>query len=317
MPTDQPPSPHEADPSDPAATAASDGNITAASDGNGTAAPDHTGTTATHSGRHAAPEPETERHDEPEPAPAPPTLAAHALGLRTRHGWVFRDVDLEIRRGSVTALVAPAGSGRSSLLLALTGRMRTTHGAVVFPGAAETEPRTLRARTAVARVSDLIVPEDRHTVSEAITERCLIDGVAPRDGRGAFAAACTRLGLDIADRDRLVEELPAWKRTVLTLALAAVRPADVIVIDDTDSGVTREQEHEIYRAARSLAGTGCAVIATTSRREGVPDGVATVSIPERPDDAAPAYGPADADRRTPGAAPASDPHASTDTGSDT
>ena len=49
-----------------------------------------------------------------DPSTEPPALIrAEGLGLRTRRGWVFQDVDLRLAEGSVTALVSPAGSGRS------------------------------------------------------------------------------------------------------------------------------------------------------------------------------------------------------------
>ena len=57
-----------------------------------------------------------------------PVLSVHELGLQTRRGWVFRDVSLEVEPGELVAVTGPAGSGRTSLLLALAGHFRTSHG---------------------------------------------------------------------------------------------------------------------------------------------------------------------------------------------
>lgn len=208
-----------------------------------------------------------------------PMLVASGLGLHTGRGWVFRDVDITARPGTVTALVGPAGSGRSGLLLALAGRMSVTDGTLTIAGrSAIADPRAARARTAIARVADLIVPEERLTVAESVTERCLIDAVRPARGRDAFRRACETMAVTL-DGAVLVEDLAPHEQTILALALATIRPADVIVLDDTDRGVTADGEREIYRAALALAESGPAVVTTTTRTEAIPVSVAAVALP--------------------------------------
>src|SRR5579884_3737389 len=55
-------------------------------------------------------------------------VEAEGFGLRGPRGWVFRDVTFRAPAGSLIAVTGPSGSGRTCLLLALTGRMRATHG---------------------------------------------------------------------------------------------------------------------------------------------------------------------------------------------
>src|SRR6476660_5084345 len=91
-------------------------------------------------GRSAAPRAQTPREQDPPtealPAAATPTpvLVASGLGVQGNAGWIFRDVDLRLPAGSLTAVVGPAGCGRSSLLLALAGRMRPTAGSLSVLG---------------------------------------------------------------------------------------------------------------------------------------------------------------------------------------
>ena len=59
--------------------------------------------------------------------PPGPVLVANGLGLLTKNGWIFKDINLQLRPTTVAAMVGPAGTGRSSLLLALTGRMAAEH----------------------------------------------------------------------------------------------------------------------------------------------------------------------------------------------
>ena len=53
-------------------------------------------------------------------------------GLRLDRGGraVLRDIDLEVPRGSITAVLGPSGSGKSTLLSALTGELAPVAGSV-------------------------------------------------------------------------------------------------------------------------------------------------------------------------------------------
>ncbi len=53
-------------------------------------------------------------------------VTAEEFGLRGPRGWAFRDVGLDAEPGALIAVEGPSGSGRTSLLLALTGRMKAT-----------------------------------------------------------------------------------------------------------------------------------------------------------------------------------------------
>ena len=66
-----------------------------------------------------------------EATPSPPTPALVVAGLSLMGGsdWIFRDVDLTVAPGALAAIVGPAGSGRSSLLLTLP---------ITFPHSKET-----------------------------------------------------------------------------------------------------------------------------------------------------------------------------------
>lgn len=55
-------------------------------------------------------------------------VKAEDFGLKGPRGWVFRGVGIDAAPGSLIAVEGPSGSGRTCLLLALTGRMKPTEG---------------------------------------------------------------------------------------------------------------------------------------------------------------------------------------------
>ncbi len=78
---------------------------------------------------------------------------------------MFRDVDLDVEPGELVALTGPAGSGRTSLLLALAGAFRTTAGT-----------RRMDGRAGIGFVPRINEPESGRTAGEHVRERLLLLG---------------------------------------------------------------------------------------------------------------------------------------------
>lgn len=79
------------------------------------------------------------------PDPTPPTdIAARLVDVRLDRGGrtILSGIDLEVPRGSVTAVLGPSGSGKSTLLAALTGELVPAAGTVEVLG--RSVPRRMR-----------------------------------------------------------------------------------------------------------------------------------------------------------------------------
>jgi len=61
-----------------------------------------------------------------------PHLSIKGLGLKRNGRWLFRNLNWEVPRGSVVAVVGPSGVGKSSLLNCLAGLTEPTEGDVTF-----------------------------------------------------------------------------------------------------------------------------------------------------------------------------------------
>ena len=77
----------------------------------------------------------------PEPAAgAVPTVdaqnvaALHAVDFSIDGKAIFRGLDITIRRGAVTAIMGPSGTGKTTLLRLITGQLRADAGRVVVDG---------------------------------------------------------------------------------------------------------------------------------------------------------------------------------------
>ncbi len=198
--------------------------------------------------------------------PPGPVLVATGLGLLTANGWVFKDIDLTLRPSSVAAIVGPAGTGRSCLLLALSGRMAANTGTLTVAGHAMTDkPAAVRALTSVARISSLIAPEPGLTVRQSIDERCLSDDVDIRVGRLRFGEACAAMRVTF-EPTALVGSMVGDQATLLSVALACVRVSALIVLDDLDRGVSTAVQQTMLDALIRLSKTGPTVVLSTTDR---------------------------------------------------
>ncbi|POX52951.1 ABC transporter ATP-binding protein [Streptomyces sp. Ru71] len=231
-------------------------------------------------------------------------VAARGLGLKGPRGWAFRGVDVEAEPGSLIAVTGPSGSGRTCLLLALTGRMRPTEGTATVGG--RRLPRqmgALRRVAALAHVPGVTDLDPALTVGEHLRERALLqrrfgDGLRallrPRGERAATAARRVDAALAAAGLD--LEALPKGPRTAvrdlerlealrLEIALALIGRPALLGVDDADLKLPDAERAEMWALLRSLTEAGTTVVAVCSE---APEGAVTVTTgahdPEPRDD---------------------------------
>ncbi|GAA2603330.1 ATP-binding cassette domain-containing protein [Actinomadura fulvescens] len=204
--------------------------------------------------------------------PAEAAVEAENLGVRTHRGWIYSDVTLLACPGDVVAVAGPGGSGRTSLLLTVAGRMRPSAGSLRVCGLPL--PRSaakVRAKAAVARLTGAAELEPELRVRDHVRERRLTSG-----GPGssdAFGQACEAIRADLPAKE-LVGDLHPADATRLALALALMERPEVLVLDDLDDGADGADQQELWKAVRRAADTGVTVLATTtepSPAEGLAD----------------------------------------------
>lgn len=182
-------------------------------------------------------------------------IEAVGLGLRTRQGWVFRDIDLALPQGSVAAVAGPSGSGRTMLLLTLAGRAKPSIGDLRVGDAVRRAD--IRGQVAVARATGAVELDPDLTVGDSRREAGLLFYGPDLDWAEKL------VGLDGLDSATPVGDLAPDDAALFALALAAsVRPA-AVVLDDVDAHATPEQQRRIWAAAAALADDGITVIAST------------------------------------------------------
>ncbi|GAA5064746.1 hypothetical protein GCM10023318_51020 [Nocardia callitridis] len=169
-------------------------------------------------------------------------------------------MSLDVPAGGLGVVVGQGGSGRTSLLLALAGRLRIMAGTISvgghrIPGAG----RAVRRLVSVARAAPAVDLDDELRVGELMDERALIGGA---DG-DAVAETMDLLRVD-APAAMFVGELPAHQRSLLAVALAAAEWPSAVFLDDADRGCGAREADHVWWGLRTLAAHGCTVLASST-----------------------------------------------------
>lgn len=191
-------------------------------------------------------------------------LTIKGLSAGYRHRPVIRGLDLgPIRAGEVTALVGPNAAGKSTLLLALAGLIRTT-GAVHL---GDLNLLTIRAAERAAAVTFMpqALPQGiALTVLESVIaslKAAPLGGFELRTSEARRRAAAVLERLAIADLAlEPLDRLSGGQRQLVGLAQAVVRDPRALLLDEPTSALDLRHQVSVMKLIRALAAEGRIVI---------------------------------------------------------
>jgi putative ABC transport system ATP-binding protein len=178
----------------------------------------------------------------------------HRVGDLRRRVDVLRDVSLEAPAGELTAVVGPAGSGKTSLLHLLAGLDRPAAGTVTLDGRAlrgldDVElTRLRRDRIGLLLPGASVLPTI--TVRENVALPLLIARRAPEPE--AVDALLERVGLAERSED-MPGSLTAVECQRAALARALVGGPSVLLADEPAGGLEPEEGAQLLLLLRSIA----------------------------------------------------------------
>lgn len=214
-------------------------------------------------------------------------VSAEGFGMKGPQGTVFQDVSFDLPAGGLGAVQGPSGSGRTCLLLALTGRMKARTGhAQVGRNRLPRQMAVVRRISALGPVAGVTDLEASLTVAEHLRERVLLEQrfgdslralLRPRRERTAARKALLETALKAAGLD--LDSLPKRERTRvrdlermeslrLSVALALLSRPRLLAVDDLDLKLSEEERAEAWTLLRGIAEKGTTVLAVCSHSPG-------------------------------------------------
>jgi branched-chain amino acid transport system ATP-binding protein len=192
---------------------------------------------------------------------AEPLLSVEGLAAGYGHVAVLHDVTLEVRPGTLVALVGSNGAGKSTLLRAISGLVRPSAGRITFGGNEITRTRPDR----IVGAGLLHVAEGRRLFRSLTVDDNLTLGLY---GSGADAAEARRRLDDVFSlfpvlRDmhrRTVSLLSGGQQQMLAVAQALLRTPRLLMLDEPSLGLAPAVIDDVFGVLEGLRGRGMAVL---------------------------------------------------------
>ncbi|MFK4730927.1 ATP-binding cassette domain-containing protein [Agromyces mediolanus] len=203
----------------------------------------------------------------------PTIVRANDLALASKRGPVYGPIDLRLADG-LTVLHGPSGSGRTSLLLTLAGRMKPSTGTLETLG--DELPRGARRvqrRTAIAGFAGIDELEESVTVGAAVRERAAWISpwwaVVRRPDEAALRGILGPIfgEAPLPAPDTVIWELDEAQTTLLRIALAMMSEPRLLCFDGLDELPSPAARDAVWRSLDAIARSGTAVVVSASAPE--------------------------------------------------
>ncbi|MFE4537312.1 sugar ABC transporter ATP-binding protein [Streptomyces scopuliridis] len=186
------------------------------------------------------------------------------LGVR-----VLRDVELDLERGEVHALVGENGAGKSTLMKILAGEHIPDSGTITLDGTAHTFTHPAQAQAAgIGIIHQEFALLPHRTVAENVflgrepVRRGLVDRKAMERRTGELLAEIDETG--ITPRT-LVRELSVARQQTVEIAKALASDVRVLVMDEPTAPLADHESELLAALVRRLAARGLGILYISHR----------------------------------------------------
>jgi len=207
------------------------------------------------------------------------SFASRVRGIHHRYGDVhaLSGVDLELRRGEVTALVGANGSGKTTLLRILAGIVTPSAGEVEVLG---TGRLTREDRRRVGYVSQDPALDPEMTGAETLTFLAALYGVRRSRRRQRVVEQAAAFGV----ASYLSRQVGGWSggmRRRLHLAAGMIHDPELLLLDEPTAGLDPEGRELLWTDLEARAARGRAVAIVTHDLAAAEGHAGTVVILDR------------------------------------
>jgi ribose transport system ATP-binding protein len=182
----------------------------------------------------------------------------------------LQDVQFELNRGEVLALVGENGAGKSSLMKILSGIYSKDSGTILFEG---NEVEIDSPKTAQG-LGISIIHQEMNLMPHLTVAQNIFIGREPRSGifvrerelKERATELLNRLGIDL-DPDALIEGLTVAKQQMVEIAKALSFEAKVLIMDEPTSALTVTETETLFTLIEGLKATGTGIIYISHRMD--------------------------------------------------
>ena len=194
--------------------------------------------------------------------------------LTKRYGGVvaMADMNLEVRAGTIHAVVGENGAGKSTLMKSLAGAVRPDGGTILLDGReAALHGHGVAARLGIGIVyQELSLFPERSVLANLFvnrepTRRGIVSAGAMEERSRPLLA---RLGLDVDVRAPL-SRLSIGEQQLVELARVLLQEPRLIILDEPNSALNKRETERLFAVLKSLRAQGVTMLYVSHRLEEV------------------------------------------------
>lgn len=210
-------------------------------------------------------------------------LAIELRGVHKRFGDVHanKDVNLQIRKGTIHGIIGENGAGKSTLMSILYGFYKADAGEVLINGKTV---RLANSRQAIEAGIGMVHQHFMLVDTFSVLENVMLGAEQGMALAGSAAAARDQLQhlaenyqLTV-DPDALVGELPVGEQQRTEILKALYRGARVLILDEPTGVLTPQEADQLFRILRALREQGVTVLLITHKLREIMDVTDHVSV---------------------------------------
>lgn len=178
--------------------------------------------------------------------------AIKVRGLRKDYGRVeaLRGVDLDVRRGTLLALLGPNGSGKTTVVKTLSTLTRPSRGSVVVNGY-DVARRRNGVRSSIGMVSQFVALDRLHSGRENLVLLGRLQKLSKTNATRRAAQLLERFELTEA-ADRPVKTYSGGMKRRLDLAVSLIVTPPALLLDEPTTGLDPRSRAVLWAAIRRL-----------------------------------------------------------------
>ena len=178
---------------------------------------------------------------------------------------VLKDINLEIEKGEVVALIGPSGSGKSTLIRCIDYLEEPTSGSIYIDGKDITKAGKDidKIRQSIGMVFQHFNLFPHKTVLENITLAPVLTGKLSKNEAEKKAIELLKT-MDLLDKkDVYPNSLSGGQKQRIAIARALAMDPEIMLFDEATSALDPEMVGEVLNVMKDLAETGMTMIVVT------------------------------------------------------
>ena len=184
---------------------------------------------------------------------------------------VLNDVQFELRKGEIHALLGENGAGKSTLLNIITGTFRADSGEIIIEG----RPTEIKNLTMARDLGIVRVHQELQLVQGMTVGQNIFLGREPRTGTGLinyeeiFKRAdeiLRKLDADFSSKD-IVSDLSIAQQQMIEISKALLQDFIVLALDEPTSSLTNNEIEKLIQTMDNLRKEGKSIIYISHRME--------------------------------------------------